>query len=341
MARAVEQGHRERGGVLDMSDLVTLARNPVPNGAVTGMLQSHDGAPLRFARWQASRSPRRGTVCLFGGRTEFIEKYFEAIADLRRRGFAVATLDWRGQGGSVRELRNPRKGHIDDFKTYDQDLMRFMRDIVLPDCPPPYIGMAHSMGGNILLRAAAMPGVWFEKIALSAPMVELNPKSLPPGPKSIVRGVVSAVSRCGGSELYIRGGNDDYGETLPFEVNGDFNTVTTDPERYARNNAIVAAAPKLGLGSPTYGWLRAAFRSMAEIGAPEHQAAIGVPILFAVAGDDPIAHSPAIEDYARRIKLGAAITIPKARHEIIQERDDLRNQFWAAFDAFVGVDGAV
>jgi lysophospholipase len=313
--------------------LVALAKNPVPNGAITGMMKSFDGAPLRFARWEASRSPRRGTVCLFGGRTEFIEKYFEVIADLRRRGFAVATMDWRGQGGSVRELRNPRKGYIDDFKTYDEDLKRFMRDVVLPDCPPPYIAIAHSMGGNIMLRSAAMSGVWFEKIALSAPMVQLNPKALPPGPKSAVISVVESVCRLGGAQLYHRGGSDDYGENAPFQGNA----VTTDPERYARNNAVVAAEPSLGLGSPTFGWLRAAFRSMSSIARPEHMTAVRVPILFAVAGNDPIAHSPAIEDYATRLKLAAHITIAHARHEILQERDELRDQFWSAFDAFVGV----
>ena len=29
-----------------------------------------------------------------------------------------------------------------------------MKDIVLPDCPPPFIALAHSMGGNVLLRNA-------------------------------------------------------------------------------------------------------------------------------------------------------------------------------------------
>ena len=77
------------------------------------------GSKLRFARWEATRGPRRGTVCLFGGRGEFIEKYFEVVADLRRRGFAVATMDWRGQGGSARPLSNPRKGHVRNFDQYD------------------------------------------------------------------------------------------------------------------------------------------------------------------------------------------------------------------------------
>ena len=36
-----------------------------------------------------------------------------------------------------------------------------------------------------------------------------------------------------------------------------------------------------------------------------------------------------------RLKAGRVIVIPGARHEILMERDVLREQFWAAFDAFV------
>ena len=60
---------------------------------------------LGFA-WRANA----GTVCVFGGRGEFIEKYFETVNELRNRGFAVATMDWRGQGHSSRQLPDPRKG---------------------------------------------------------------------------------------------------------------------------------------------------------------------------------------------------------------------------------------
>ena len=67
-------------------DLVALAKNPAPSGATTGILKSPSGMRLRYARWEATRPPRRGTVCVFHGRGEFIEKYFEVVADLRRRG---------------------------------------------------------------------------------------------------------------------------------------------------------------------------------------------------------------------------------------------------------------
>ena len=116
-------------------ELVGIARNPVPNGAVPGSFVTRDGLTIRYALWPRTADRRLGTVCLFSGRGEFIEKYFETITDLRRRGFAVAMMDWRGQGGSDRLLKNPRKGHVEDFTDFDKDLGQFMSEIVLPDCP--------------------------------------------------------------------------------------------------------------------------------------------------------------------------------------------------------------
>ena len=118
-------------------DLIALAKNPVPSGATTGYFNCPGKIKLRFARWEATRGPQRGTVCLFQGRGEFIEKYFEVVADLRRRGFGVATMDWRGQGGSSRLLSNPSKGFVRCFADFDQDLAYFMKEVVLPNCAPP------------------------------------------------------------------------------------------------------------------------------------------------------------------------------------------------------------
>src|SRR5258708_21635131 len=77
--------------------LISIPENPAPEGVATAMLKTPDGVSIRYARWEPP-SGRRGTVCIFQGRTEFIEKYFEVVRDLRARGFAVAALDWRGEG---------------------------------------------------------------------------------------------------------------------------------------------------------------------------------------------------------------------------------------------------
>src|SRR3984885_2904489 len=150
--------------------LVSIPANPVPEGAVSGMLKTADGVQIRFARF-APPAGRRGTLCTFPGRTEWIEKYFETVRDLRSRGFAVAILDWRGQGLSTRALEDPLKGYVGSFSEIDIDLETFMRHVVLPDCPPPIFALGHSMGATVLIRAAYHGHRWFDRIVLSAPML--------------------------------------------------------------------------------------------------------------------------------------------------------------------------
>ena len=313
--------------------LVSLAINPVPSGAVTGTFPGYDGAPLRFARWEATRLPHRGTACLFPGRGEFIEKYFEAVAELRRRGFGVAIHDWRGQGGSVRLLSDRSRGHIGSFSAYDRDLVRFMRDQVLPDCPPPYIAIAHSMGGNILLRHAVEPGSWFERLVLCAPMIEIAPQRLK-APPAFARAYAEVTSAVGLSGTYARGGSPAPVEMLPFEGN----LLTSDRERYERNKAILTVAPELGLGSPTKGWLRAALRSCAALAVTDYPERVKIPALVFSASDDDIVSVAGIERFTAGLKVGTHIAMPGARHEILQETDDVRRRFWSAFDAYLGVD---
>jgi len=314
-------------------ELVALAKNPAPSGATTGTFKTPDGVNLRFARWEPTRGPKRGTVCLFQGRSESIEKYFEVVADLRRRGFAVATMDWRGQGGSDRLLANPYKGHVRSFAEFDRDLAHFMKEIVLPDCQPPFIAMAHSMGGHILLRNASVQGSWFSRMVLSAPMIDISEKELG-APHAVARVYAEIVAGLGMGSMFVRGGDAEPIEMGPFEGN----PLTSDRERYNRNRSIIEAAPALGLGSPTVAWLRAALRSISRLTDPGYPLQVQVPLLLFAAGMDTVVSTQAIEEFALRLKVGTHVLIPQARHEILQETDELRLRFWAAFDAYLGVD---
>lgn len=313
-------------------ELISLAKNPVPSGPVVGSFEGYDGNPLRFALWQATRGPRRGTICLFHGRGEFIEKYFETIADLRGRGFAVATFDWRGQGGSWRALPDHHKGHIDDFGEYEKDVIRFMKDIVLPDCPPPFFALGHSMGGNILLRHAVKPGSWFDRMILTAPMIAFADERVR-FPQRLARLYAETAAIGGFATRYCYGGNATPEGGDKFEGN----PLTSDRERWSRNKGILEVAPELGLGAPTVGWLRAAYRSNATISHPEFAPTVRIPVMLFAAGKDCIVSTRAIEAFGVRLKVGNLILIPGSEHEILQERDVFRQRFWAAFDAYLGV----
>jgi lysophospholipase len=306
--------------------LVSIPANPVPDDVVTGVIKTPDGAELRFARW-APPVGRKGTVCIFQGRSEFIEKYFEMVHDLRKRGFAVATIDWRGQGHSSRRLRDPRKGYVRDFSDYEKDVEAFVQQIMLPDCPPPFYAFAHSMGGAVLLRTAHAGKRWFDRIVITAPMIDLPGRSTSFPVRTLVRGL----RWLGRGGQYIPGGGRHLMGTSPFVGN----PVTSDPVRYARNAAVLAEDPTLGLSSPTIAWTDCAFRAMHEFREVDYPGNIRQPVLMLAAGADSIVSTPAIEEFAYHMRAGSQIVIAGAKHEILQEQDRYREQFWAAFDAFV------
>ena len=91
----------------------------------------------------------------------------------------------------------------------------------------------------------------------------------------------------------------------------------------------------LGLGSPTIGWVDAAYRTMAEFSGPQYAERIRQPILIIAAGQDEVVSTPLTGIFARRLRVGSQLVIAGARHEVLMERDHYRAQFWAAFDAFV------
>jgi lysophospholipase len=306
--------------------LISIPANPVPEDVVSGFLKTRDGAQVRFARW-APPPGRKGTVCLFQGRAEYIEKYYETVRDLRARGFAVATIDWRGQGLSGRSLRNSRKGYVRSFADYIIDLETFINEVVMPDCPPPFFALGHSMGATILLTAAHRGHRWFDRMVLLAPMIAL------PGSRrsSASRMSVKAMRLMGLGGAYVPGGDNIVMAQRPFIGN----LVTSDPVRYARNVAVLEAEPKLAVAFPTVAWADSAFKAMGAMAQPGYSLKIRHPILVVAAGQDQIVSTPAIDEFAIRLRAGRHLIVAGARHELLMEQDRFRMQVLAAFDAFV------
>jgi lysophospholipase len=307
-----------------LAGLVDIPSNPIPRGAVCDVATTNDGVALRFARWPANRSPVRGTMLVLHGRTEFIEKYFETVNDLRRRGFAVVTFDARGQGGSARLLRNPRKGHVRDFADYVNDFETIMEEVALPDSPPPYFVLAHSTGATVALLAAARLRTQIERIVLSAPLIALSRRST----RGLAWGT-ALLMHLGLGETFVPGAGATMIQTQRFQGN----PLTSDPLRYARALAVVEAEPSLAVGGATVGWVNAAMRAssrFAELDFP-----VPMPVLMVLGGADTVVSNQAAEALSARLKTVAHLRIPGARHEILMERDQFRDQLWVAFDAFI------
>jgi lysophospholipase len=296
----------------------------------TRFIASRDGKRLRVATWDAAPASKpRGVCVLLDGQTEFLEKYDEVIGELRSRGFAVATLDWRGQGGSVRALANPLKAHIGDFAEYDEDLSTFLEKVVKPMSEKPPIALAHSMGGHVLLRALHDRPNAFTAAVMTAPMLRAQTRGYPAW---LARAMCRFENAIGNSEQWVWGMDQRDPLTMEFEDN----LVTSDRTRFARAKALVAAQSDIRLAGPTWGWLEAAYRSMARVTSPGYGEAIATPVLIVGAGKDRIVDMAAEREFARRLPNGAFLEFSDAEHEILMESDAIRMRFWAAFDAFVG-----
>jgi lysophospholipase len=322
--RALKTAPFQRGQPLQLHETPS---NPAPRQGVVMRVLTDDGVPLRVVRWRPTTRRVRGTVCVLQGRAEFIEKYFEVVRELRRRGFAVVAFDWRGQGLSGRQVGNPRKGHVRDFAHYLRDLDALRQQVLEPLMPKPHFALAHSMGGAIALFAAAEGRLPFARLVSTGPMLALSLIRKPTSAK-IAALVLNAL---GFGRSFVPGG----GETSIVEKPFPGNPLTSDPVRYARNGEAAAAIGDGAIGDPTVAWVSAAFRVMTKLTHAATPLSIRLPTLVVAAGADAVCATPVIERFAARLKGGHAIVIPGARHEILMERDAIRDEFWAAFDAFV------
>ena len=135
-------------------------------------LEASDGVRLRGALW---RGGSRGLVLLLSGRTEFLERCALSAAALVARGFAVAGLDWRGQGRSQRLIDPPLKGHVGRFTDFHRDLAALAAHPAVAGIAGPRLMLANSMGAAIGLGAVARGRIAPSAVILSAPMLGFAP----------------------------------------------------------------------------------------------------------------------------------------------------------------------
>lgn len=283
---------------------------------------------LRCAAWPDPPSPR-ATVLIATGRGEYVEKYAETAGDLIRRGFAVRSFDWRGQGLSTRLLPDRSKGHVDSVESLTGDLEAVAAQWLPAEAP--WLLLAHSMGGHVAVRWLAdrpeMPP-HLRGVVLTAPLLDVEMPGVPPG---LLRRGAALTVRAGLADQHPPGHRQVLRRARAFADN----KVTSDPKRFAIAKACEAANPDLRLGGITWGWLDAFLTSIHHLQKPGTLERIAVPVLLALAGRDSIVDIPAIEAAAKRMPEAWLVRYPQALHEILMERDPIREAFWRDFDAFV------
>jgi lysophospholipase len=297
----------------------------------TSFLDLPDGVRLRLVHWPPPATPR-ATVLLLHGRTEFNEKYEETAGDLIALGFDVWSFDWRGQGLSTRLLDDRQKGHVDDYGPLVDGLQAVIDHVRRTEGEGggqrPLVLLAHSMGGLVAMRYVVEGGSDAAAVVLSAPLLGIGPGRFPAGLVAVLAWL---------AVLFGRG--DRFAATQrPWRPGADSfeqNVVTTDRDRYAVQQKWFRDKPELVLGGVTWGWLNATIRACGELFLPYRARRVSVPLLFALAGDDVVVSRRAIARMASIVPGAVLKTYAGARHELLMERDEVRDAFLADIDAFL------
>lgn len=286
------------------------------------------GADLRRGRCAAAVKPVRGCVAVLPGRCEPIEKYAETAADLAARGFDVLVAEWRAHGLSGgRRIDNPQKHHLDDFGLLVDDLETLLDG---EDDGGPRLLLAHSMGALAATLHLARHPRRYAAAVLIAPMFGVN---VAPWPKALARMIANAAVTVGLGESYAF----SQGDYDPAErVFDPANRLTSDPARYAVLQDLWANQPEMRLGGVTFGWLAAAFRAMDAVTAGDIPlAAVETPVLILSAPQDRIVDAASHAVAAGRFANARLVDFPDAKHELLMERDGIRNAVWRAIDDFI------
>lgn len=277
---------------------------------------------IRAAVWEGAG---RGTVLIFGGRTEYIEKYGRVVAALVGRGFAVATLDWRGQGLSDRALPEPLKGHVGDFSAYQRDVEAFMAAVAA--APGPRVLLCHSMGGCIGTRALLDERVAPAAAIFSAPMLGI---AMAPPLRLFAELAVAAAERFGFLSAFAPapGARKPYALHQPFRGN----VLTSDEAHYLWFRRQIEAEPRFALAGPTLGWLGAALAETAALAAAP---APDLPTLTFLGSEEAVVSAAAVRAQAARAADCRLVELDGARHETLLEAPAIRARLWEEIDGFL------
>jgi lysophospholipase len=296
-----------------------------PPGFAWGHVAVPGGALLRWGHLAAAQ-PRAECVMALGF-TEFIEKYFETMRDLAARGLSVWCLEWRGQGGSGRPrflASRPRARH---FERDAADLACFAGTVL--SGRHPHVLIAHSMGAAIALVCLHRHPRLFDAAILSAPMLGIRTPVLPPG---VTRRIAAVIRAAGLGVCFVPGRGQWRFDLMP---SPESSRLSSDPERCRIGYSWFAARPALRVDGPTYGWLATALRLVALIGREEFLAGIATPILLGTPGIEHFVRPQASRRAARLLPDCTLVDLPDSRHEPFLERDEIRDRWLAAIDAFL------
>ena len=256
----------------------------------------------------------KAAVVITPGRTEAIIKYAEVARDLTAQGYSTYALTLRGQGEAGRILSDRDKGYVDFFDDYVEDEHTFISTIVKPDVPRVFL-LAHSLSGGVAALLVDEHPDDVQALVTTSPMLDINLGAFPPPVAATLAGGICDATDGSG---YILGGG-------PYSKEKDFekNSVTHSRARFDWKVQQLDDDERIRMGGPTWRWL-----CQALVGSSRGQGVgrySSVPTLVFIAGQDTIVKPAGQLRYCADAPRCTLSELEGAKHEILQESDELRN----------------
>lgn len=299
-----------------------------PKNGTAYWINAADGIRLRVGLWQSENRPK-GTVFVFPGRSEYIEKYGRTITDLERFGYTVLVIDWRGQGLADRVAEDPMTGHVVRFSDYHKDAAAMIEAAGKLDLPKPWFLIGHSLGACIGLRRLS-EGFPVSACAFTGPMWNIK---LPAVKRAAAWPLSWAAQAVGKGHAYAPGTDGkSYVLSTPFKDN----RLTNDPEMYQYFIKQATTLTDHQIGGPSLGWL---FQTLKETRSVSNLQSPAIPCLTFCGDQDEVVDLPAIEKRMAHWPGGRLELVENAKHDVFSEIPHIRERVMTEISNFFATAG--
>ncbi|WP_455482443.1 serine aminopeptidase domain-containing protein [Bartonella sp. B35(2025)] len=269
---------------------------------------------IRFAITHPDIKKHKGTVVILENYADTIEEYFLPMNEISKRGFYTAIFDWSDREKSQFKTIKQNQYNYFDVNNHINDLDEFLKNIVYPNCPPPYYILAYGAGGLVALSGLDLINNQFNR------MLCVSPLFAPFGYKtnSFQHKLIQLFSDIGLGFLPIKGEKKLKQQNMQFWH--------TNKTSFFSN---------FFMPSPTFRWMASILNTIEIMKKNILNGQLQIPTLFILANQNNIANNIEVRQLCQHTRLIDSITIAGAELDTIIHEEYHQKQFWAVFDVFI------
>ncbi|PJG85986.1 alpha/beta fold hydrolase [Conservatibacter flavescens] len=284
-------------------------------------LQGQRHVSIAYRHFTHDSPEVRKLLIIVNGRAENMLKWTEVAFDFYHQGYDVLVFDHRGQGYSQRLLADPEKGYIDEFRFYAEDMHKIIENVTALFPYQSQHLLAHSMGALISSFYLANYDHQIKSAVFSAPFFGLLLQR-----PIIDELAINLMILFGQGKRYV------FGKTSYKPAHLDHNDLSFCKTRMKWHNRIQRKNKVIRLGGPTFRWVHLCLNAIKQL--PQILPRIEIPVLIVQSDQDKIVNNQDLPKLTSLLPKGELWRITDTKHEVLFERDCVREQALQRIFAF-------